>query len=41
MFSSLMPRRKEFFEFLATHSDRVAAGANAAKAIEEILIENA
>jgi hypothetical protein len=30
MFSSLMPQRKEFFELLAAHSDRVVAGANAA-----------
>lgn len=29
MFSSLMPRRKEFFELLAAHSDRVVAGGNA------------
>lgn len=29
MFSSLMPQRKEFFELLAAHSDRVVAGANA------------
>lgn len=29
MFSSLMPQRKEFFELLAAHSDRVMAGANA------------
>ena len=28
MFSSLMPQRKEFFELLAAHSDRVVAGAN-------------
>ena len=27
MFSSLMPQRKEFFELLAAHSDRVVAGA--------------
>ena len=30
MFSSLMPQRKEFFELLAAHSDRVVAGATAA-----------
>lgn len=30
MFSSLMPQRKEFFELLAAHSDRVVAGANTA-----------
>ena len=30
MFSSLMPQRKEFYELLAAHSDRVVAGANAA-----------
>lgn len=29
MFSSLMPQRKEFFELLAAHSERVVAGANA------------
>ena len=29
MISSLMPQRKEFFELLAAHSDRVVAGANA------------
>lgn len=29
MFSSLMPQRREFFELLAAHSDRVVAGANA------------
>ena len=29
MFSSLMPQRKEFFELLSAHSDRVVAGANA------------
>ena len=29
MFSSLMPQRKEFFELLAAHCDRVVAGANA------------
>lgn len=28
MFSSLMPQRKEFFELLAAHSDRVVAGSN-------------
>jgi hypothetical protein len=26
MFSSLMPQRKEFYELLAAHSDRVVAG---------------
>jgi predicted phosphate transport protein (TIGR00153 family) len=30
MFSSLMPQRKEFFDLLSAHSDRVVAGANAA-----------
>ena len=30
MFSSLMPQRREFFDLLAAHSDRVVAGANAA-----------
>ncbi|MDP3654477.1 MAG: DUF47 family protein [Rhodoferax sp.] len=30
MFSSFMPQRKEFYELLAAHSDRVVAGANAA-----------
>jgi predicted phosphate transport protein (TIGR00153 family) len=29
MFSSLMPQRREFFELLAAHADRVVAGANA------------
>ena len=29
MFSSLMPHRREFFDLLAAHSDRVVAGANA------------
>ncbi len=29
MFSSLMPQRKEFYELLAAHADRVVAGANA------------
>ncbi len=29
MFSSLMPQRKEFFELLAAHADRVVAGADA------------
>jgi hypothetical protein len=29
MFSSLMPQRKEFYELLAAHSERVVAGANA------------
>ena len=29
MFSSLMPHRREFYELLAAHSDRVVAGANA------------
>jgi uncharacterized protein len=29
MFSMLMPQRKEFYELLAAHSDRVVAGANA------------
>ncbi len=28
MFSSLMPQRREFFELLSAHSDRVVAGAN-------------
>ena len=28
MFSSLMPQRREFFELLTAHSDRVVAGAN-------------
>jgi uncharacterized protein len=28
MFSRLMPQRKEFYELLAAHSDRVVAGAN-------------
>jgi hypothetical protein len=27
MFSSLMPQRKEFYELLAAHSDRVVAAA--------------
>ena len=30
MFSSLMPQRKEFFELLGAHADRVVASANAA-----------
>jgi predicted phosphate transport protein (TIGR00153 family) len=30
MFSNLMPQRKEFYELLAAHSDRVVAAANAA-----------
>ena len=30
MFSSLMPQRREFFDLLAAHSDRVVSGANAA-----------
>lgn len=30
MFSSLMPQRREFFELLGAHADRVVAGANAA-----------
>jgi predicted phosphate transport protein (TIGR00153 family) len=29
MFSGLMPKRREFFDLLAAHSDRVVAGANA------------
>ena len=29
MFSALMPQRREFFDLLAAHSDRVVAGANA------------
>jgi uncharacterized protein len=29
MFSSLMPQRKEFYQLLEAHSDRVVAGANA------------
>lgn len=29
MFSTLMPRRSEFYELLGAHSDRVVAGANA------------
>lgn len=29
MFSRLMPKRKEFFDLLIAHSDRVVAGANA------------
>lgn len=29
MFSMLMPQRREFFDLLAAHSDRVVAGANA------------
>jgi hypothetical protein len=29
MFSNLMPQRREFFDLLAAHSDRVVAGANA------------
>ncbi len=29
MFSQLMPKRKEFFDLLTAHSDRVVAGANA------------
>ena len=29
MFSNMMPQRREFFELLAAHSDRVLAGANA------------
>jgi predicted phosphate transport protein (TIGR00153 family) len=28
MFSSLMPQRREFFDLLTAHSDRVVAGAN-------------
>jgi len=30
MFKALMPQRREFFDMLAAHSDRVVAGANAA-----------
>lgn len=30
MFKALMPQRREFFDLLAAHSDRVVAGANAA-----------
>lgn len=30
MFSGFMPQRREFFDLLAAHSDRVAASANAA-----------
>jgi uncharacterized protein len=30
MFKALMPKRREFFDLLAAHSDRVVAGANAA-----------
>jgi predicted phosphate transport protein (TIGR00153 family) len=30
MFSSLMPQRKEFFDLLTAHTDRVVAAANAA-----------
>lgn len=30
MFSSMMPQRKEFFDLLSAHSDRVVAAANAA-----------
>lgn len=29
MFSMLMPKRREFYDLLAAHSDRVVAGANA------------
>lgn len=29
MFSSLMPQRKEFFDLMTAHSDRVVAAANA------------
>ena len=29
MFSNLMPQRREFFDLLTAHSDRVVAGANA------------
>ena len=29
MFSNMMPQRREFFDLLAAHSDRVLAGANA------------
>ena len=29
MFSSLMPQRKEFFDLLTAHADRVVAAANA------------
>ena len=29
MFKALMPKRREFFDLLAAHSDRVVAGANA------------
>ena len=29
MFSGLMPKRKEFFDLLIAHSDRVVASANA------------
>ena len=29
MFSSLMPQRREFFDLLSAHSDRLVAGANA------------
>ena len=29
MFSNLMPQRREFYDLLAAHSDRVVAGANA------------
>ena len=29
MFSNMMPQRREFFDLLAAHSDRVVAGANA------------
>lgn len=40
MFSSLMPQRKEFFELLAAHSDRVVAGANAVLRLVNSLGEN-
>src|SRR5262245_26507115 len=30
MFKALMPQRREFYDLLAAHSDRVVAGANAA-----------
>jgi predicted phosphate transport protein (TIGR00153 family) len=41
MFSALMPQRREFFDLLAAHSDRVVSGANASLRLINALGSNA
>lgn len=41
MFSALMPQRREFFDLLAAHSDRVVSGSNASLRLVNALGTNA